>query len=503
MRRAASTSRLPTPGSPVTYDVVVPTVGRSSLATLVAALRAQVPPTTRIVVVDDRPAPSAPLDLGAGVVVRRSGGRGPAFARNVGWSGTEASWIVFVDDDVRVGPEWSSTLAADLVAVAGRPEVGAVQGRVQVPVAGRSTDWQNSVRALEQAAWITADMAVKVDALRSIGGFDPTFPHAFREDTDLAIRLRRAGWTLVRGARRSTHPVAEAPWWESVRRQRGNADDARLLLRHGWGWRRLGDVPRGRRPIHAATVAVALLAVSGRRSRRGRVAALVWGTATAELTARRWWGASRRPGELAALFATSLAIPPAAVGWWLQGLWRGWSRAPRVDGLLFDRDGTLIVDVPYNGDPERVDPVPDGSAALRNARCAGVAVGVVSNQSGIGRGLLSPDDVRAVNSRVEEVLGPFDVWEWCGHVDGDGCTRRKPHPGLVIDAAASMGVDPRRCVVIGDIGADVEAALAAGATAIMVPTAATRPAEVLAAPTVVDRLAAATELALLTPGPGR
>jgi HAD superfamily hydrolase (TIGR01662 family) len=68
--------------------------------------------------------------------------------------------------------------------------------------------------------------------------------------------------------------------------------------------------------------------------------------------------------------------------------------------VLFDRDGTLIVDVPYNGDPARVVPMPGARAALDRLRAAGVRVGVVSNQSGIARGLLTRAQVEAVNARM-------------------------------------------------------------------------------------------------------
>jgi HAD superfamily hydrolase (TIGR01662 family) len=164
--------------------------------------------------------------------------------------------------------------------------------------------------------------------------------------------------------------------------------------------------------------------------------------------------------------------------------------------VLFDRDGTLVVDVPYNGDPGRVRPVAGAAAALARVRAAGIPVGVVSNQSGIGRGRLTPAQVAAVNRRVEELLGPFATWAVCPHAPEAGCPCRKPAPGLVRQAAGALGVPPERCVVIGDIGADVAAAAAAGARGILVPTPVTRPEEVQAAPEVAADLAEAVALAL-------
>ncbi|WKU02393.1 HAD-IIIA family hydrolase [Micromonospora soli] len=165
------------------------------------------------------------------------------------------------------------------------------------------------------------------------------------------------------------------------------------------------------------------------------------------------------------------------------------------DAVLLDRDGTLIEDVPYNGDPEKVRPVPGAREALDRLRAAGLRLAVVSNQSGLARGCFTADDLRRVNARVEELLGPFDSWQICPHGEPDRCPCRKPAPGLLHAAARVLGTTPTRCVMVGDIGADMTAAAAAGAAGIMVPTAATRSAEVAAAPTVaVDLPDAATEI---------
>lgn len=161
--------------------------------------------------------------------------------------------------------------------------------------------------------------------------------------------------------------------------------------------------------------------------------------------------------------------------------------------VLFDRDGTLIVNVPYNRDPGRVEPVPGALRALDRIRRAGVPVGVITNQSGVASGLIGAEELREVNSRVDELLGPFAVWAVCPHGESDGCGCRKPAPGLVLRAAAALGVDARDCVVIGDIGRDVEAARAAGARGILVPTPQTLPYEVEAAEEVADDLAAAVD----------
>jgi histidinol-phosphate phosphatase family protein len=242
----------------------------------------------------------------------------------------------------------------------------------------------------------------------------------------------------------------------------------------------------------------------------------------------------RTPREVATMAATSALIPPAAVAHWL----RGRLRVARMDGpapqptlgpeavgvpspaagaagpagpaapddpglpaaILFDRDATLIVDVPYNGDPALVQPLPGAREALDRVRAAGIPIGVVSNQSGVARGRITPEQVRAVNARVAELLGPFDDWQWCPHGPDDGCTCRKPRPGMVLAAARALGVAPERCAVVGDIGADVAAAAAAGARGVLVPTPITRGDEVAAAREVAPTIGAAVDLLLARAG---
>lgn len=164
--------------------------------------------------------------------------------------------------------------------------------------------------------------------------------------------------------------------------------------------------------------------------------------------------------------------------------------------MLFDRDGTLVEDVPYNGNPELVAPVPGAAAALDLLRDNGIRLGIVSNQSGVGRGLLTDEDVHRVHERVARLLGPFDDIRYCPHLPEDGCGCRKPAPGMLLAACAALGVRPASVVVIGDIGADVGAATAAGATPILVPTPVTRREEVAAAPILAPDLVTAAELAV-------
>ena len=161
--------------------------------------------------------------------------------------------------------------------------------------------------------------------------------------------------------------------------------------------------------------------------------------------------------------------------------------------MLFDRDGTLVVDVPYNGDPARVEVMPGAAEALDRLRSAGIPTALVSNQSGIARGIVDREQVDAVNARLDELLGPVGPKAICPHRPDDGCACRKPRPGLILHAARELGVEPENCAVIGDIGADMGAAKAARARGILVPTPVTRRAEIDAAPEVAATVDEAVE----------
>ena len=132
------------------------------------------------------------------------------------------------------------------------------------------------------------------------------------------------------------------------------------------------------------------------RRREAAAALAVWLAGTAELAAARIAPGPLTVEEVATMLLTSVLIPPAASWQWMRGHVRlrrllGYGeRAPRPlpDAVLLDRDGTLIQDVPYNGDPSQVRPLPGVRDALDRLRAAGVRLAVVSNQSGVGRGLI-------------------------------------------------------------------------------------------------------------------
>ena len=287
-------------------DVVVPSVGRPSVRSTLASLAAAGCRAEQIVVVDD-------------------GGRsGPAAARNRGVAATTGEWIVFLDDDVEVTPDWQEALDRDLANAA--PDVAAVQGRIVVPLPAhrRPTDAERDTARLEDARWITADLAVRRTAIESIGGFDERFRRAYREDSDLALRLAAAGWRITTGERCTIHPVRSDGVMRSVRAQAGNADDALLIAIHGRDVRaRLGEPPSilWRHALTTLAGVVGLVSAATGRTRGARVGGLVWVALTGWFAGRRIVRGPRTATEVSTMIVTSVVIPPLACWHRLRGEW--------------------------------------------------------------------------------------------------------------------------------------------------------------------------------------
>lgn len=140
--------------------------------------------------------------------------------------------------------------------------------------------------------------------------------------------------------------------------------------------------------------------------------------------------------------------------------------------VFLDRDGTLIEDRGFLGDPNGVALLPTVVDALRLLASHDYATIVISNQSGIARGLLDDARVRSVNAEIVRRLGgdgiAIDGWYWCPHYD-EGCDCRKPEPGLLHRAVREHGLTLAGAAVIGDRGSDVELGRRAGIAGIAVP----------------------------------
>ena len=139
--------------------------------------------------------------------------------------------------------------------------------------------------------------------------------------------------------------------------------------------------------------------------------------------------------------------------------------AMRRPAVFLDRDGTLIVDVGYPRDPARVEILPGAVEALRDLAREHALV-VISNQSGIARGKITPEEAAAVHDRFVAVFAAegvtFDGVYYCPHGPDEGCRCRKPAPGMLLDAARDLDLDLARSYVIGDKPSDLEAGIAAG-----------------------------------------
>lgn len=141
-----------------------------------------------------------------------------------------------------------------------------------------------------------------------------------------------------------------------------------------------------------------------------------------------------------------------------------------MKAAFLDRDGTLMDDSGFIGDPARVQVLDGVPEALRLLAEAGYARIVVTNQSGVARGYFGEPDVLAVHDELSRRLAAagasVDAYYYCGHLDGCDC--RKPLPGLVRRAIADRRLDPASSVVFGDRASDIGLGIALGMPAILV-----------------------------------
>jgi len=139
--------------------------------------------------------------------------------------------------------------------------------------------------------------------------------------------------------------------------------------------------------------------------------------------------------------------------------------------VFLDRDDTLIENIPYLGDPSKVRLMPGASEACQKLRQAGYFLFVVSNQSGVGRGLITKEQVRAVDQKMESTLGgpgTISGYYHCFAAPGDPYDeRRKPSPAMLQEAAHQHGLDLAQSFMIGNRLSDIQAGLRAGCSAIL------------------------------------
>ncbi|MBI4889277.1 MAG: HAD family hydrolase [Acidobacteria bacterium] len=149
--------------------------------------------------------------------------------------------------------------------------------------------------------------------------------------------------------------------------------------------------------------------------------------------------------------------------------------------VFLDRDGVIIEDIGYLGDPALIRFIPGAPAAIRRLNERAVKVIVVTNQAGVARGYYPESAIAAVHRRISELLAAesahVDAFFYCPHHPRHGlppyrqeCACRKPQPGMILQGAAQFGADLARSVLIGDKHSDILAAHNAGTRSILVMT---------------------------------
>ncbi len=145
--------------------------------------------------------------------------------------------------------------------------------------------------------------------------------------------------------------------------------------------------------------------------------------------------------------------------------------------LILDRDGVLNEEAPQHGyitRPEAWRWIPGALEALALLARAGCRISVATNQSGVGRGLMTPQDLELVHARMTSEAraagGRIDAIFACVHAPDGACDCRKPAPGLITAAVAASGIPRAQTLVVGDAARDLEAALGAGVAAVLVRT---------------------------------
>ncbi len=147
-----------------------------------------------------------------------------------------------------------------------------------------------------------------------------------------------------------------------------------------------------------------------------------------------------------------------------------------MKAVFFDKDGTLIKDVPYNVNPDLIELKTGAAEAVQKLKKAGWKVFVVSNQSGVARGFFDSGDLRAVWQKLNELCGiEFDGFYFCPHYETGSvpqfsvaCDCRKPKAGLLLQAAREHKLDLKKSWMIGDHAKDIEAGQRAGCQTILI-----------------------------------
>ena len=140
--------------------------------------------------------------------------------------------------------------------------------------------------------------------------------------------------------------------------------------------------------------------------------------------------------------------------------------------IFLDRDGTLVKDTGYLADGSQVELLTEAVAALRQLAKQGWRFAIITNQSGVARGILTRSQVETVNNHVVNMLAlqsvNIDATYYCPHRPESQCSCRKPQPGLVERAVIDLQADPRSSVMVGDRCLDAQAGVRAGIRGVVI-----------------------------------
>jgi glycosyltransferase involved in cell wall biosynthesis len=237
--------------------------------------------------------------------------RGPAAMRNAGWRAARGDVIAFTDDDTIPEPDW---LRRGMLALAD-DAADAASGSIVVPLPDEPTDYELDAARLEGAGFVTANCFCRRAVLQCVGGFDPRFRAAWREDSDLFFKLIEAGFDVVHATNAVVvHPVRPAPWGVSLRAESKHVFDALLYKKHPDLYE---EFVRQDRPYLYYAILVALgVAVVGVAIGNTTVALIglaSWGVLTAALAVRRLRATKRSLSHVTEVVVTSLLIPILSV----------------------------------------------------------------------------------------------------------------------------------------------------------------------------------------------
>jgi GT2 family glycosyltransferase len=244
--------------------------------------------------------------------------QGPAAARNLGWKLADATLIAFTDDDCVPSEKW---LAAYLQHYDNEKPDCTFTGKVIVPVSSKPTDYEKNTVGLETADFITANCCCPKNVLKQIGGFDPAYKTAWREDSDLHFNILSHHYPVKKVQEAIViHPVRKASWGISLKEQKKSMFNALLYKKYPSYYRQM--ITRGPLINYYVMIFSFLSAVCCLFAGAIEIATVffgIWLLLVLHFARKRLSGTSRSISHIAEILATSALIPFLSVFWTLYG----------------------------------------------------------------------------------------------------------------------------------------------------------------------------------------